>query len=1139
VTDSTNFFVQKAFTLVVNPPPTGQGPYKMWPGYADTTSLSFYWWVPLTQTAWTSTTVVGGQPVAPGVIPDYYNVYRSDIGKIVMNSPPLTKPGVIGAGINLPGKPMPFMTDNSVSPGTTYTYTVTAVSGTTESAPGPPLTMSTLPVGSSALPDQAVEPDTWIVAPPAPGSLTHVGVGNTLWLCTSTAITDVAGTSSVNPGGGTTVTGCSITHALNNTNIAGGDVHVWTAGSTYPIPTQGGYFLPAFTGTNGFTFIVSSEAPEYAGVTGRLPAYNYVANPSRLTALTATAPIPAGATSATLSPNQTGFTDATGKWILKSGYYFVEFVEPTLVQGNGSLHEERLCLFLNGSSLVNWSTTAGALQINALYPTNAISGVGTINGGSVYNNGTFHGLNITGGTGVGALVDSIVVTGGAVTSVVLPASGLTGSGFTVGDVMTAVLNGGTGFSVTVTAIGTGGAISTTGTLVGGNTYTNGTFTNVALTGGHGTTAKATLTITGGAVTSVAITAGGINYQVNDVLSATLQGGTGFSFLVGAVAGTGAGLLKPANNTLQVMYLNGVTPWDTYDNIACPTINLANVVNAGGLTIPVGCNKVRLIGLNFHAGPSTFVNGLGTTQVEQYISFGRILDDDGTGLGNIAAYPLSNDIYIDRCTAGSLPGAPDYGFCVHPIAGVYANRFLFHQSYIYGGAVSPNNSNNDASNYGAGGTFQCWQNSYCACVAENVIYGGIFVGAPVTGAFPSDVVFRYGAWHKPLDWYVGAVDGSSNAFGANPYSNFGRNGKNHLEQKVGNKFAYYGNLMLHSCQANLSGYRGASFAMGARNGIGANVDRTPNGSAWYQVTNIDIHDNDIWRVQVGITSFSYDNTPSSLDAKIRFVNNRILVSPPLSQNVRSEGHLMFGPCTDHLYQNNTLIVNQNMDNGSGGVPTGFYFAQPDSFNPGTYVNGPPYTPGSWHTYQDRFTYKNNITDAGGTNWAFHSDGLLIAPWTMPNVVWGPNLTITDQKAYPNTTAVTGGLYSNVGFVNFQGMNVIPLGPTDWNVTGQFAGLGAFISPPGSVQITTATLPNGTVGTNYSTVLAAIGGSGNYTWTLISASPNWNNAFSLSVGGTLSANPPQMVEVESITIQVADSNNLSNFVQKSFSITVVHQ
>ena len=73
---------------------------------------------------------------------------------------------------------------------------------------------------------------------------------------------------------------------------------------------------------------------------------------------------------------------------------------------------------------------------------------GTVTGGSGYANGVYYNVELTGGSGSGALAN-IVVSGNAVTSVTI-ANG--GSFYAVGNSLTADLGGGSGFVVPITAV---------------------------------------------------------------------------------------------------------------------------------------------------------------------------------------------------------------------------------------------------------------------------------------------------------------------------------------------------------------------------------------------------------------------------------------------------------------------------------------------------------------------------------------------------------------------------------------------------------------------------------------------------------------------------------------------------------------
>jgi hypothetical protein len=73
---------------------------------------------------------------------------------------------------------------------------------------------------------------------------------------------------------------------------------------------------------------------------------------------------------------------------------------------------------------------------------------GTIAGGSSYTNGSFTTRQLTGGTGTGA-VGNFTVSGGSITVVSIAYEG---AGYIVGDVLSATLTGGSGFTYTITAI---------------------------------------------------------------------------------------------------------------------------------------------------------------------------------------------------------------------------------------------------------------------------------------------------------------------------------------------------------------------------------------------------------------------------------------------------------------------------------------------------------------------------------------------------------------------------------------------------------------------------------------------------------------------------------------------------------------
>lgn len=91
----------------------------------------------------------------------------------------------------------------------------------------------------------------------------------------------------------------------------------------------------------------------------------------------------------------------------------------------------------------------------------------------------------------------------------------------------------------------------------------------------------------------------------------------------------------------------------------------------------------------------------------------------------------------------------------------------------------------------------------------------------------------------------------------------------------------------------------------------------------------------------------------------------------------------------------------------------------------------------------------------------------------------------------------------------------------------------INPPNSVVITTSSLPNGTIGSAYSSSLSASGGTAPYTWSILSGSlPNGLNLISMgSIQGT-----PTTAGTFNFTIQVADSSSTTEKASSPFAITI---
>ena len=116
-----------------------------------------------------------------------------------------------------------------------------------------------------------------------------------------------------------------------------------------------------------------------------------------------------------------------------------------------------------GTSIITWQ----AFPIMLSGGTAVIETLGAVTGGSAYTNGTYVNVPLTGGTGTGAVANTIVVSGGAVASVTLEDGG---SGYTAGDSLSALPNNiggtGTGFSVLVATVSAGSGEPTFPTTIG-------------------------------------------------------------------------------------------------------------------------------------------------------------------------------------------------------------------------------------------------------------------------------------------------------------------------------------------------------------------------------------------------------------------------------------------------------------------------------------------------------------------------------------------------------------------------------------------------------------------------------------------------------------------------------------------------
>jgi hypothetical protein len=298
-------------------------------------------------------------------VPDYYEVY--DNGTLIcggstntanLNNPGVTADAVVTFGqYGLAGRPIPWFVHKALTPGSTHSYQWLAVTAGNLSALSPALVMSTLNVTASILPQAPADPATWIqdgtgvlnintFVPP---------VGGTKWTATVTTAATTSSNGWNTPGTGTkNATGCGYLYALQNASP--NDIIVLTANAFYASPGTG-WPSPTNSAAGGWIYVVSSQEP-VINPGGTLPAYTFNSNEADWTILTCTAAPGANATSATLSANQPGLTDSSGNWLLKSGWYKVMFRKGA---GSAMVNEERMAVFTNASSTVNWANTNGLL----------------------------------------------------------------------------------------------------------------------------------------------------------------------------------------------------------------------------------------------------------------------------------------------------------------------------------------------------------------------------------------------------------------------------------------------------------------------------------------------------------------------------------------------------------------------------------------------------------------------------------------------------------------------------------------------------------------------------------------------------------------------------------------------------------
>lgn len=152
--------------------------------------------------------------------------------------------------------------------------------------------------------------------------------------------------------------------------------------------------------------------------------------------------------------------------------------------------------------------------------------------------------------------------------------------------------------------------------------------------------------------------------------------------------------------------------------------------------------------------------------------------------------------------------------------------------------------------------------------------------------------------------------------------------------------------------------------------------------------------------------------------------------------------------------------------------------------------------------------------------------------VPAYVW--SLDVTSNPLPAGLSLNPSGVIS--GTPTAAGTTLITVKVTD-SVSGTATKqLSLIVNPPGVVPIaiTTTTLPGGTVGSVYSATVAATGGTGTRTWSVLSGTLATGLTLNPSTGAI--SGTPATAETSSFTIQVQDSGNPQQSDQRQFNLTI---
>jgi len=318
----------------------------------------------------------------------------------------------------------------------------------------------------------------------------------------------------------------------------------------------------------------------------------------------------------------------------------------------GSLYEPGT---YTGVNLIGGTGSGAVGTIEVLE--NGIASVKNLVGGSNYTNGSFSGVALTGGTGTGA-VATVTVSGGNVISVVMTYGG---NNYTANDVL----------SCSASSIGNG--VTAFGGITGGSGYVNGIYPNVTLTGGTGTGARATITVSGGIVISVSLTYAGVGYTASDVLTTanTNLGGSGsaFNVVVSTVASSSG--FQCEVNALSTGSVGKVTLTDDGINYTVGDILSASSEDIGGIVGIISAIGGIVAGNYYTDSTTATVTGsisgtvltvssvtsgtlvVGQTIFGSGVASNTVITSFGSGSGGVGTYNVNNSQTVSSTTITAL------------------------------------------------------------------------------------------------------------------------------------------------------------------------------------------------------------------------------------------------------------------------------------------------------------------------------------------------------------------------------------------------------------------------------------------------------------------------------------------------------